>query len=143
MANFNFLENEAIADIAFIAKGHTLIELFYSAAIATASLQTDIDLLAGEKSEQIHIEKSSIDFLLKAFLDEILYFKDAELLFAKDFSLNVYELDNSFHLDGTLFGSIFDINIHPMHNDLKAITWHDFRVSKTEEGWECYVLIDI
>ena len=81
MAEFNFLDDEAIADIAFIAKGTTLIELFYSAAMATASLQTDINLLAGEISAQIHIEKSSIEFLLKAFLDEILYFKDAELLF--------------------------------------------------------------
>ncbi len=143
MAEFNFLDDEAIADIAFIAKGTTLIELFYSAAMATASLQTDINLLSGEISAQIHIEKSSIEFLLKAFLDEILYFKDAELLFAKDFTINVYELENRLYFEGTLFGSIFDFNIHPMHNDLKAITWHDFRVTKTEEGWECYVLIDI
>ena len=67
MAEFNFLDDEAIADIAFIAKGTTLIELFYSAAMATASLQTDINLLSGEISAQIHIEKSCPELVPVSF----------------------------------------------------------------------------
>jgi len=143
MGSFEYLEDEAIADIAFRAYGDDLQDLFYHAAMATANLQTDINLLPRDEQRDIHIHKSDIDRLLKAFLDEILFYKDAELIFAVDFEVHIEKTVDGYLLDGKLIGGKFDYDIHPMHTDLKAITWHDFKVTKSDAGWQCYVLIDI
>ena len=143
MVRFEYLEDEAIADIAFKAYGGTINELFLNAAMATANLQTDIELLDDNEVRYLQFEKSDLDRLLKEFLSEILFYKDAELLFAKDFEIDVSEIDEGYKFEGKLIGGIFDPSKHPMHNDLKAITWHDFKVSRLEDSWQCYVLIDI
>jgi len=143
MGSYRYLDDEAIADIAFIAEASTLEELFYQAGMATASLQTDLKQINVTESRALDIIKADNERLLKAFLQEIIYYKDAELLFATDFTLRIGQQDGDLHLQGELRGGYFDPTVHPMHNDLKAITWHNFYVKETEKGWQCYVLIDI
>ncbi|MHA2503693.1 MAG: archease [Candidatus Kariarchaeaceae archaeon] len=143
MGRYEYLEDEAIADVAFRAHGSTLAELFYQAAMATARLQTDLSLLEPTHSIDLDISKSTLDRLLKAFLGEILFYKDADLIFATNFDVNIQEVDTGYRLVGTMSGADFDYEKHPMHNDLKAITWHNLYVEKKGDEWECYVLIDI
>jgi SHS2 domain-containing protein len=40
-------------------------------------------------------------------------------------------------------GEPIDPDRHDLRTEVKAVTWHDLRVTETEKGWEGYVLLDI
>lgn len=140
---YEYLEDEAIADIAFMAKSETLEGLFYDAAKATCNLQTNIDQLQENEEREFEIVSKSYERLLKNFLDEIIYLKDADLFFVKDIDVNVSNENNQYIAKGKFTGDIFDPDKYEIGNDLKAITYHDFYLKEMDHGWECYVLIDI
>lgn len=140
---FEYLEDEAIADIAFQASNETLEDLFKDAAIAIFSLQTDIQKLDSNLTYQIIIEEKSLERLFYKFLDEIVYLKDADLFFPKIVEVDSVLKHNTWKLIGRFIGSKFDENIHTIGNDVKAITLHEFYIKKTQNGWECHVIIDI
>ncbi|MHA2254113.1 MAG: archease, partial [Candidatus Kariarchaeaceae archaeon] len=78
---FKYLEDEALADIAFLAYGQGINEMFRDAAMAICSLLTDIEKLDTSISFPIDIQHESVERVLYQFLDEIIYLKDAELFF--------------------------------------------------------------
>lgn len=140
---YQYLEDEAIADIAFKAWGESLNDVFREAAEAVYSLLTEIEDLSDDTSVPINIEADTSEKLLYKFLDEIIYLKDAELFFPKRVELSITETDGSFVLKGKFIGCEFDYERHQMGNDIKAITYHDFYLKKLADKWECYVLVDI
>jgi SHS2 domain-containing protein len=44
---------------------------------------------------------------------------------------------------GVLAGEELDMNRHDLVVDVKAVTLHQFRVEKTDRGWEAFVILDI
>ena len=140
---YQYLEDEAIADIAFKAWGENLDDLFKEAAKAVYSLLTNIDDLTTDLTYTVNIEADTSEKLLYKFLDEIIYFKDAELFFPKNVELSISEEDGLYKLTGEFFGCEFDFQKHQMGNDIKAITYHDFYLKQLDDKWECYVLVDI
>src|SRR3989338_7129900 len=81
---FKFLEDVAIADIAFEAYGKNYSGLFENAANAIFSLTADLKTLKPEIKKKVKLENSKIDLLLYDFLSEILYIKDADgLIFCR------------------------------------------------------------
>jgi SHS2 domain-containing protein len=140
---YEYLEDEAIADIAFKAWGKNLTDIFKEAAKAVYSLLTNIDELTDELSFPIEIKAESTEKLLYKFLDEIIYLKDAELFFPKDVDVQINESENLYKLEATFYGCEFNFEHHQMGNDIKAITYHDFYLKRIDDMWECYVLIDI
>jgi len=40
-------------------------------------------------------------------------------------------------------GEPIDPDRHDLRTEVKAVTWHELRVTETELGWEGYVLLDI
>ena len=144
MDSFWYLEDEAIADVAFEAYGSNLEAIFYQAGIATANLLTDLNVLTGTELRTLKLSKSSEERLLKNYLDEIVYLKDADLFFIKTIEVSISSDTNIWNLTAKFHGDIFDFEKMPMYNDLKAITWHDFSLRQLDdETWKCYVLIDI
>ncbi|MHA2098986.1 MAG: archease [Candidatus Kariarchaeaceae archaeon] len=140
---YQYLEDEALADIAFKAWGEDLNHVFKEAAKAVYSLLTNVDELTDELTFPINIESDSTEKLLYKFLDEIIYLKDAELFFPKNVEVSIKETDGTYSLIGRFYGCEFDFERHHMGNDIKAITYHDFYLKQVDNKWECYVLVDI
>lgn len=140
---YTYLEDEAIADIAFKATGVSLSELFNEASKAVFSLLTDISALENDIQVPIKIETETIEKLLYQFLDEIIYLKDADLFFPKSVAVSVEQTSEGFKVEGEFVGTTFDYQKYRMGNDIKAITYHDFYVKQVDDKWECYVLVDI
>jgi SHS2 domain-containing protein len=141
---YEFLPDIAIADVAFLAKGKTVEELFVAAGEATANVMVD-DLSTIRDSEQIQIDLSenALDMLLFDFLNELIYLKDARqlLLMARNVRIS---LDGSrYRLLATLYGEQLDPAKHPLNADVKAVTLHRFEVKEMSEGWEATVVLDI
>ena len=142
----NFLEDEAIADIAYIIQSETLESLFKEALMALFGLFTDVEDLADDLSFPIDIESKEPERLLHEVLDEVIYLKDAELFFPKDVKLEIFEKDGLWYIKGIFVGTEFDFDTHVRGNDVKAITWHDFYLKEIDHPkykWEAYVLVDI
>ena len=73
---YRFLEDVAIADIAFEAYGKNLNELFENAALAIFELSADVETIDAVKKVEFELENKKLDNLLYDFLSEILFLKD-------------------------------------------------------------------
>ena len=141
---YHYLEDIGTADIAFEATGRDLAELFSDAADATMNVMID-NLDAIEPRETRHIELSSdgIEMLLFDFLQELIYFKDAERLLLRVRDVPIEERDEKYFLKAKAAGEPLDAARHYQRADVKAVTLHDFSVEKENAGWKARVLLDI
>lgn len=89
---YKFLEDAAIADVAFEARGKTLRELFESAALAvTGTMVEDAGKVKQKKRKTIEVEAEDLEMLLFNFLQELIFYKDAELLLFNGFHFDIIE----------------------------------------------------
>src|SRR5437870_11250675 len=78
---YQYLEDIGTADIAFEATGRNLPELFSEAADATMNVMIDnLGAIEPHDTRQIELSNDKIDMLLFDFLQDLIYFKDAERL---------------------------------------------------------------
>ncbi len=79
--SYRYLEDIAIADVAFEARGDTIEGMFVAAADATMNVMVeDLNTIARQKRRMIHVEADAINMLLFQLLQELIYYKDAEQL---------------------------------------------------------------
>lgn len=130
------------ADILFQVKASTLGELFEQCALAVEESQVELSNVGQEKTIEIKGENKDIERLLFDFLDDLLFYKDAEQLIFSKFQIKVEEEEGKYKLTCQAFGEKLSEK-HEQKIDVKAITMHLFKIKKIEGGWQAKVLIDI
>ncbi len=133
---------EHTADILFQAEAGTLGELFEQCALAVEESQIELKNVEKKNKTKISGKNKKIDLLLFDFLDDLLFYKDAEQLIFSKFEIKVEEVKGQFVLDCLAYGEKL-AGKHEQKVDVKAITLHKFEVEKTKTGWRAQVLIDI
>ena len=142
MPAYRFLEGLVTADLAFEATGKDLNQLFKNAALAMFSAQAKLSSITPKITKRIRLEHEDLEQLLFDFLNDIIYFKDAKQLLFKTAKVKITK-DKNYKLDAELKGETLNLKKHKLGNDLKAVTYHQFRVEKTKSGWKCVVVVDI
>jgi SHS2 domain-containing protein len=141
---YHYLEEFGTADIAFEATGRDLPELFIYAADATMNVMIDnLDAIEPRETRHIELSNDQIDMLLFDFLQELIYFKDAERLLLRVRDAWIEERDEKYFLKTEAAGEPLDAARHHQRADVKAVTLHDFSVEKDNGGWKATVLLDI
>ena len=141
---YKYLEDVGTADIAFEATGRDLPELFTAAADATMNVMIEnLDAIEPRETRRIELKNDKIDLLLFDFLQELIYFKDAEQLLLRIREMRIDEKDGHYFLDVATEGEPLDIVHHEQRVDVKAVTLHNFQVEKIDDGWKASVLLDI
>jgi protein archease len=141
---FRYLEDVGTADIAFQATGRDLPELFCAAADATMNVMIEnLDSIEARENREIRLENEKIDMLLFDFLQELIYFKDAERLLLRLREVRIQEKENRYLLWGTAAGEKLDPTRHEQRCDVKAVTLHHFQVAQQDGGWKAVVILDI
>jgi len=141
---FHYLEDIGTADIAFEATGRDLPELFMSAADATMNVMIEnLDTIESRETRRIELKNDEIDMLLFDFLQELIYFKDAERLLLRVREMRIEEKEMAYSLKATTAGEPLDVGRHQQRADVKAVTLHDFRVEKIEGEWKAAAILDI
>ena len=141
---YKFLEEIGTADIAFEATGRDLPELFSDAADATMNVMIDnLDAIEPRETRQIELSNDKIDMLLFDFLQELIYFKDAERLLLRVRRVRIDEKNKKYFLRAEVAGEHLDNARHEQRADVKAVTLHNFSVEKKDGGWRATVLLDI
>jgi len=142
---YRFVENLTVADVAFQARGKTLDEMFESAGKAvTAVMVKDLRTIRAQETKQFHLISDQLDLLLFEFLQEIIFYKDADQLLLRSFALKTAKNENgSYALNGTGKGERIDRARHQLLVDVKAVTMHQFKIVQDSRGWEATVILDI
>ena len=144
---YRYLEDLTVADVAFEARGTTLEQLFTAAW--QASLQVMIENptdIAGAESRSIALEEPNLDLLLHNFLQELIYYKDAEglLLRIEECRIHWREADREqAKLRARAAGQTIDPKINRLGTDLKAVTFYNFSLVRDDRGWKATVVLDV
>jgi SHS2 domain-containing protein len=141
---YRYLEDVATADIAFEARGSTLEEMFRSAAEATLNVMIeDLESVQSSEQREVSLQNEELDMLLFEFLQEIIYFKDAQQLLLQTRTISVRGKENRYELRAMLEGEVLNPKRHAQRVDVKAVTLHQFLVEKEGDGWFARVILDI
>ena len=139
---YKFLENVAIADIAYEAYGKDLNELFENAAFAIFELSANLKTVEAKEKIEFELENEKIDNLLYDFLSEILFLKDSKYMVFKKVKVLIKE-NKKYELKAVLEGDTINPSKQKLENDIKAVTMHMFELKKEKTQWKATVVVDI
>jgi SHS2 domain-containing protein len=141
---YEFLEDIATADIAFRAWGADLAETFVAAADAVINVMVeDLATIQDREQRQLTVENEDLDMLLFDFLQEFVYYKDAEQLMLRAGQVQIEERSGHHYLTAVARGERLDPKRHRQRVDVKAVTLHRFSLQQNAHGWEATVILDI
>ncbi len=137
---YEFLEDVAIADIAFRAEGRTIEELFANCALALTDTMADPKKIAGKEKKIIRAGGLTEGEMLYNFLSELVYVKDVDGLIFKKFNVKIAKERLEAECSGATLEGIGRKNLR---NDVKAITMHMFGIKKEGGRYIATVVVDI
>lgn len=141
---FRFPEEIATADVAFEAWGKTREEMFISCAAALLRTMSETPELVERKTEYIiRLDNDQLDLLLFAFLQELIFYKDARQLLLHADNVHIEEREGLFHLEALVRGEQIDRARHRLLVDVKAVTMHRFHVQFSNKAWKALVVLDV
>ena len=140
---FRFLEEIALADIAFEAEGESVEEIFRGATQALIeSMANPATVLGGWERG---IERSDVDpsVLLFDWLSEVVYWKDAAGVVFREAPLTLTREGDVWLLRARLIGAPVDQQTQELHADVKGITKHLYGLTQTGGCWKVRVVLDV
>ena len=141
---YRYLPDIATADVAFEASGATIEEMFVAAADATMNVMVaDLDTIEFTERRSLRVESDALDMLLFELLQELIFFKDADMLLLRVPEVRIERGDDGCSLAAEAYGEPIDPLKHDLVVDVKAVTLHLFRVEQVSSGWEATVILDI
>jgi SHS2 domain-containing protein len=135
--SFQFIDHTA--DVGIQVSAPSLEGLFETAGLAFTELVTSADSLDCRTERRFKLQEDDIEILLVSWLQELLYLLDTEGLIFGRFQVKLQ--DSS--LEAAAWGDVFDPDVHEMRTEIKAITYHQLEVVKSEDGWQAQVIFDI
>jgi SHS2 domain-containing protein len=140
---YRYIDDVAIADVAFEAGGTTLEELFRASVDATLGVMVgDPDGLAPLERRDFEALDDSLDLLLFRLLGEVVFHKDASHLLLRCTSCRIDETGDGWNVAAVLEGEQLD-DVRQALLDVKAVTLHMLGVERTSDGWKATVVLDI
>jgi len=138
---YKYIEDVAIADVAFEASGKTIEEMFVSAAEALMNTQVkDLSAISAVDEVRFELKAKDEERLLHDFLQELIFYKDAKLLLFREYKLKIEKADGGFTLSANLKGEPINQKKHELLVDVKAVSWHMFKI---EKGWKAFIILDV
>ena len=140
---FKYIPEIATADIAFEATGKNLNGLFESCAMAVEDTMVETKGIKTNVSKEIKLSDKELEKLLFDFLNELVYMKDADLLLFSKVKCSIKESKGKYSLVAVLKGEKIDTKRHELRNDIKAVTWHMFKIEKIRTGYKALIIVDV
>jgi SHS2 domain-containing protein len=139
---FEILEHPA--DIGIKAYGNDDIEAFESAAEGLYSIMFENIGTSNEISKTVTIESIDPEALVVKWLNEILYYFDADELVGNLVKVkNIEFLNGNYTLNAEISGEKFLREKHKFKIGVKAVTFHQLEIIKSDNGTTVQVFFDI
>ena len=136
---------EHTADIGLKIHGRNLEELFRHAALGLFDLITDTAQIkaspnARPETVDLRLEAADEGELLLKWLRELLFLFSARKFVPYDFAFSEI---NSAALKARVSTAVFDPSAHEQKYEVKAVTYHEFKIRHDASGWHAQVILDI
>lgn len=141
--SFRYLEDIALADIAFEAKGDSVEDLFRGATEALLETLANPATVASSWKRQITKTDEDVANLLFEWLSEIVYWKDAAGVVFHEAPLTLTCVKGKWTLQVRLVGAPVDQLSQELRNDVKGITKHLYELRHQDEKWQVRVVLDV
>src|SRR3989344_86095 len=139
--SYEFIDHTA--DVAFKSKGKTLEELFESCALATEqTMVKNLKKIKHKVKKIIKLKAKNPEELLFNFLQELIFLKDAKLLLFSKFKIKIKQ-NKEFLLIAESYGEKLNPKKHELLVDVKAVTYHSYKVEKIKNYWKAFIIIDV
>ena len=140
---FRFLEEIALADIAFEAEGESVEEVFRGATQAILETMANPTTVSGGWERAI--ERSDVDpsALLFDWLSEVVYWKDAAGVVFREAPLTLMREGDVWLLRARLIGAPVDQQAQELHADVKGVTKHLYELKQTGGCWTVRAVLDV
>lgn len=138
MQKFTLLSHTA--DIGIEVKAKTLEEIFENAALGMFSIIADINQIKPRERLEIEIVSENLSGLLFNWLRELLYQFNTTYILCKEFSIK--ELSEK-KLSAFVWGDKIENKKNIINTEIKAITYHEFKLEKENSFWKARVIFDV
>ena len=135
---YKILDN-ATADVAFIAEGNSLEEMFEDSAKAVSQIMVELETIEEKESIEFSIQGKNKEEMLFNFLQEIIIIKDSDMKIFKRFDVKT----SGNKVTCKAYGDILNNKKQAHGVDVKAVTYHKFQVINQDGIWKCHVILDI
>jgi SHS2 domain-containing protein len=132
------------ADIKFLAYGKTLEEVFENAALAMFNVIIDTGKVSGETARDVFLKSPDLESLLVDWLSELLYLFEVDEIVFREFQVKeVREEGSEYSITARASGEEFHSESLPFETEIKAVTYNQLEIKKTDDGWKAQVVVDI
>jgi SHS2 domain-containing protein len=141
--SFRFLDDVAIADLAFDAEGDSVQALFAGATQALLTTLADPATVGSSWERRIERQDTDLPQLLFDWLSDIVYWKDAAGVVFHDAPLTVAREEEQWVLKVRLIGDPVDRETQELRNDVKGVTKHLYELRQVNDRWTARVVLDV
>ena len=142
-ASFQFLEDVALADLAFDAEGDSVQEMFEAASNAVMEAMADPKTVGATWERRVEHTGPDLAELLFDWLSDFVYWKDAAGVVFSRAVISVAQAGVEWTLAGTLIGEPVNQTTQALRNDVKGVTKHLYRLYQDHGRWRVRVVLDV
>ncbi len=137
---FEFLDITP-GDVAFVAYGEDLESTFANAALATFEVMVDTKDVDDKKEEDIEVRGHDLMSLMFNWLSELIYTSSTKNMMFSKFDVVIKK--DKMLLKAKCYGDKIKPKKHALKTEVKAVTYHQMDVSRTNGGWKSQVILDL
>ena len=124
------------ADVMFEITGKTILTIYKDSAKALIQLLATPKTVKPKITKEVTIEGENEEELLYNLLEEIIFIKDSEGMVFNNADIKINKT-----LKLILKGD--KVNNQELGNDVKALTKHKFKLTKSKDGYKATLIFDI
>jgi SHS2 domain-containing protein len=132
-------ELEHTADVRFRVFGRDLEELFENAAFALFDVMVHLSDVREDARLEVEAAGADAEETLVNFLGELFYRYDGEHFITR--RVEIQELSDT-RVRSLVWGEAFDPSRHKVKLPLKAVTFHDVKITQRAGGFEVIITCD-
>lgn len=141
---FQFLDDIAMADLAFDASGDSLEEVFQGATNAVIDALANPGTIGSTWQQVIDREDEDPAALLFDWLSDLVYWKDAAgVVFSKSDVRLIKQEDGLWKLKALVYGEPVNASTQELRADVKGVTKHLYQLSEHDGRWTVRVVLDV
>jgi len=141
MMPFEYLDHTA--DVKFRAYGHSPEEMLSNAAAALFKAMVDPATINITRFWNVELEAQDLEQLAYQWLSEIVFLFETESAVFASFAVRLKQNANgTWRLEGRIGGENIDLKRHAFENEVKAVTLHQFQVTKNDM-WCIQAILDV
>lgn len=143
-AAYHFREDIVAADVAFEAEADSLGELLEQCGLAVENTMIeDLATVQPKVRREWRHENESAEQVVFEFLQELIFLKDAELLVFGRIRAKAEKKGAAWVATVTMEGEPVDAKRHEQAVDVKAVTYHMYKVEVRGGRWKAFVVLDV